>query len=595
MEALTPLPVALPLVVAAVLLALGHVLPRRAADTVSVLTAAAVCVIAAFLAKAASGTPLAYWYGGWTPRDGVAIGIAFVVDPAGAGCAAFTAALFFASFVFSWGYFEEVHARYHAMMLIFLAAMAGFALTGDLFNFFVFFELMSTVAFALTGYKLESSALEGALNFTVTNAVGSFMMLAGIGLLYGRTGALNFAQLHESLAGYPVNGLLALAVALILGALFVKGAIFPFHFWIADAHSVAPTPVCAIFSGIMVPIALFGAARLYWSVFSGSELEHALLRPLLVWFGTATAVIGGFVSLMQRDVKRLLAMSTFSHMGVILVGIGLLSAQGLAGGLLYLVGHGLTKAGLFLIAGIMLSLLNGIDELQLRGSGKAFPVTGAAYALGGLILAGLPVGLTHQGSDLIGAAAHAAGYGFLPPILSGVAGLTGAAILRSGGRIFIGLGPEPGVEAASPSEQEQEKPDRPVWLMLPPAVALIAAALALQALPAEESARDAAMNFVASGSLSPHLLGHAGWPSLSPPPAAAGDPLEPAIGLSVAVLIAALELGRAHLPHSLTRVSDFVTGPVFRALDRIHNGVVTDYVAWLMFGTIVLGSVVVIG
>jgi multicomponent Na+:H+ antiporter subunit D len=345
----------------------------------------------------------------------------------------------------------------------------------------------------------------------------------------------------------------------------------------------------------MVPIALLGAARLYWSVFSGTELEHSLLRPLLVWFGTATAAIGGFVALMQRDVKRLLAMSTFSHMGVILVGIGLLSAQGLAGGMLYVVGHGLTKAGLFLIAGIMLSLLNGIDELQLRGSGKAFPITGAAYALGGLILAGLPIGLMHQGSDLIGAAAASAGYDFLPPILSATAGLTGAGILRGGARIFLGLGPEPGVEAAGPSEQDQEKPNRPIWAMLLPALALISAALALQALPAEEAVRSAAANLVAAGSLPPHLLGHAGWPLLSPPPAAAGDPLEPAIGLSVAVLIAALELGRAHFPRSLTRVSDFVTGPVILALDRIHDGVVTDDVAWLMFGTIVLGGTVVIG
>jgi multicomponent Na+:H+ antiporter subunit D len=85
---------------------------------------------------------------------------------------------------------------------------------------------------------------------------------------------------------------------------------------------VAPSPVCAIFSGIMVPIAVFGAARLYWSIFAGTGLHEAPLKPLLVWLGTATALVGGLVALMQRDVKRLLAMSTVSHMGVLLSGSG---------------------------------------------------------------------------------------------------------------------------------------------------------------------------------------------------------------------------------------------------------------------------------
>ncbi|HKS89726.1 MAG TPA: proton-conducting transporter membrane subunit [Stellaceae bacterium] len=596
MQALTPLPVALPLAIAAVLLIVGHILPRNGADIIAMLTAAAAGLIAVLLAMAASEAPFAYWFGGWQPRDGVAIGIAFVVDPAGAGCAAFAALLFFASFIFSWGYFDEVHARYHALMLIFQGALAGFAMTGDLFNFFVFFELMSTVAFALTGYRLESSALEGALNFTVTNAVGSFMMLAGIGTLYGRTGALNFAQLGRALAGLPPDGLLALAVALIFGALFIKGAIVPFHFWIADAHSVAPSPVCAIFSGIMVPIALFGAARLYWSVFAGSGLDQAPLRPLLVWFGTATALVGGFTAFMQRDVKRLLAMSTVSHMGVLLVGIGLLSSEALAGAMLYLLGHGLAKAGLFLIGGILLSQCAGIDEIKLRGAGKEFPVTGAFYALGGLIMAGLPVGLEHQGDHLIDEAISATGLAFLPPLLSIANGLTGAGILRGAGRIFLGLGPEPGEEALSPTEEEREKQDRPVWLMLLPVVALIGTALALQAVPAEEAARQAAAMFAATGDLAAAVLDQAAWqPVAAAPEPSSASPIEPAIGLAVAIGLAAFELGRDHLPRRLVRAADRATAPLFIGLDRLHDGVVGDYVAWTVFGAIALGVVIAIG
>jgi multicomponent Na+:H+ antiporter subunit D len=596
MDALIPLTVAVPLLVAAVLIAGGHLWPSQWPDAIASMTAAAVAIIAVFLAGGATAGPLVYWFGGWTPREGVAIGIAFVVDPAGAGCAAFVAALFCASFVFSWGYFDEVHARYHALMLIFLGAMTGFALTGDLFNFFVFFELMSTVAFALTGYKLESSALEGALNFTVTNGIGSFLMLAGIGLLYGRTGALNFAQLSHALSGHSADSLVILGFTLLIGALFIKGAIVPFHFWIADAHTVAPSPVCVIFSGIMVPIAIFGAARLYWSVFAGAGLPQPQLRALLVWLGVATAVLGGLVALMQRNVKRLLAFSTVSHMGVLLIGVGLLSAEGLAGGMLYVMGHGLVKGALFMVGGILLAACAGIDEISLRGSGRAFPVTAVCYALGGLLLAGLPVGLEHQGRELMDAAAEAAGYAYLPPILSATSGLTGAGVLRGAGRIFLGLGPEPGEEGESPSEEEREKQDRPVWLMLLPIGAMLIAELVLQVFPTEAAVCSAAASFTATAPLAATVLDSAAWAHPSVPPETSHmHIIGPIIGLSVALGFAGLELARDKFPRYLVRVADLGLGWIFAGLDRLHNGVVGDYVAWLIVGLLVFGGVLAIG
>src|SRR6185312_511403 len=174
---LAPLPVALPLACAALLLLIGRHLPARLPDAVATAAAAATAAICALLLIRAAEAPIVYWYGGWTPRGGAAIGIDFVIDAAGAGAASFLSLLFTATFVFAWGYFADVGARFHILMLVFLAAMCGFCLTGDIFNLFVFFELMSVTAFALTGYKLEASALEGALNFTVTNSLGSFLLL----------------------------------------------------------------------------------------------------------------------------------------------------------------------------------------------------------------------------------------------------------------------------------------------------------------------------------------------------------------------------------------------------------------------------------
>ncbi len=143
----------------------------------------------------------------------------------------------------------------------------------------------------------------------------------------------------------------------------------------------------------------------------------------------------------------------------------------------YLVGHGLVKGALFMVAGILLATCAGIDEIGLRGVGRQVWPAGIAMALGGLLLAGLPVGLMDEGSRLIDGAATASGRGWISAAIVAAAALTGAAVLRASGRIFLGLGPTPGEEERSPTEEEQESADRPLWLMLAPCALLLALAL----------------------------------------------------------------------------------------------------------------------
>ena len=203
------------------------------------------------------------------------------------------AVLVTAAMTFSWRYFRRVATYYHALMLIFLAGMTGFCLTGDIFDLFVWFEVMGVAAYALTAYRPEErGSLQGALTFAITNSVGAYLSLSGIGLIYGRTGALNMAQIGADIGRHPPNRLVVVAFLLIISGLLIKSAIVPFHFWLADAHAVAPTPVCVLLSGVMVELGLYGIARVYWSVFGQALGQRAALSHLFLALGVLTAVVG---------------------------------------------------------------------------------------------------------------------------------------------------------------------------------------------------------------------------------------------------------------------------------------------------------------
>ena len=151
-------------------------------------------------------------------------------------------------------------------------------------DLFVWSEVMGVAAYALTAYRAEErGSLQGALTFAITNSVGAYLSLSGIGLIYGRTGALNMAQIGAYINRHPPSGLVVVAFLLVIsGLLDIKSAIVPFHFWLADAHAVAPTPVCVLLSGVMVELGLYGIARVYWSIF-GQALGHRAAISTCSW------------------------------------------------------------------------------------------------------------------------------------------------------------------------------------------------------------------------------------------------------------------------------------------------------------------------
>ena len=580
--ALVPFPVILPLAVAAVILALGHLTPRHVPEAVSLIVALVVAGLDLALALAARGGTLVYWFGGWTPQPDVTLGIAFAVDPASGGFACFVGLLFAATFVYAWGFFEEVRATFAVLMLLFLAALQGFALTHDLFNMFVWFEVMSVAAFALTGFSLRRSSLAGALNFTVCNSLAATFMLAGIGLLYARTATLDFDRMGRAVALAGSDPVVIGGFCLVGCALLIKTALVPFQFWLADAHAVAPSPVSVIFSGAMVPAALFVFGKLVWQVFYGAAIPMEIVHGLLMALGALTAAAGGLLAWSQRHLKRLLAFSTISHMGIVVTGLASPDPVGTAGLLAYILGHGLVKGALFMLVGILLATRSSVDELDLRGLGREgiWPA-GIAMAGAALLLGGAPIGILHGGADLVAATRPAFGSTVVhAAVLLGTA-LTGAAVLRAAGRIYLGLGPDPGDEAQAPTEKEQERADRPLWLMLSPAVLLLALAVLVPAERVRTIATDVMPLFApAAGPVSVHKP--TAWTSA-----------EPWLAVVGMLLVTGAALFREHLPDQMTAGTTRGLGPLFKTLNRLHSGIVTDYVVWIAVGVALFATVAI--
>jgi multicomponent Na+:H+ antiporter subunit D len=613
MNQLFPLAVTVPLLTAAALLALRPLLKnkRLVRDLIALGAAVAVAVMLLFLVIRTSGGSV-YWFAGFRPSGGVAIGIDFEADPFNAGLACLGAVLMTSAIVFAWRYFPQVGTYFHVLMLTFLAGITGFCLAGDVFDLFVWFELMGVSAYALTAYRPEERGpLQGALNFAIVNSVGAYLSLTGIALIYGRTGALNMAQISRYVTTHPTDGLVVVAFLLIITGLLVKSAIVPFHFWLADAHAVAPTPVCVLFSGVMVELGLYAIARMYWSVFGAALGHRAAISHLFLVLGVLTALVGALFCFRERHVKRLLAFSTISHAGMFLAGFALLTPLGLAGEALYVAGHACVKAALFFGAGIILHRLHSVNETWLHGRGRRLRVTGAMFTLAALGLADLPPFGTFLGKGWIddsGAQVLAGGW-WLSAVFCLCTVLVAGAVLRVAFGVFYGLGDPPAEDSRMMAEANEETGETesgrrrtPLTMLVPPCflVALgLAAGIAAMVPRVASALESAAVRFEDQSAYASLVLSGARTATpASPYPAAAPDVTAAAVVTALAsvagavlLALAALYWRRLPVPRAL-QARAIAAGPALTGLTRgLQSGVVNDYVTWLVAGVAAIGAI----
>jgi multicomponent Na+:H+ antiporter subunit D len=328
------------------------------------------------------------------------------------------------------------------------------------------------------------------------------------------------------------------------------------------------------------------------------------LRAILIALGVVTALLGAFMCVMQRHIKRLLAFSTISHVGMFICGLGLLSAKALAGVGVYLVGHGLTKGALFMCAGVLLHRFATIDEFDLHGRGRAVPFVGALMVAGALLLTAAPGLTTYFGKSLLEGAAGDAGYGWLIAVFILVSAVTGGAVLRVTGRVFMGWGPAEGPDPRQARAAEErvdetrgERDRTPLLMMVVPAVLLMLAVvvgLIPDFVPAVE--RNAA-RFVDHGAYGRWVLQGlpVRWAHAATSREEAIDIVYSALAVAGALGTAALGLFGRPLREGLpTRL----TGPAraaLRSVRRLHSGHIGDYIAWWTAGAAGLGLVCLVG
>ncbi|RLE53662.1 MAG: cation:proton antiporter [Candidatus Methanomethylicota archaeon] len=321
------------------------------------------------------------------------VGVMFYVDLISIFFSAVFIFLGFVSAIHSTRYMERDTGlgAYYALLQLMTLGMVYVTFTGDLFNLFVFWEVMAISSYVLVAFRKELwEPVEAGLKYLVMSGAGSATMLFAMSLIYGLTGSLNFVYVSEAFRSMQPTPLHYLAIAMLVVAFGIKAAAFPFWTWLPDAHPAAPSPISAMLSGVVIKTGVYGILRVIFLLFPLAMFHYG---AMLFVMAALTMTIGNIGALLQRDIKRLLAFSSVAQIGYILVGLAAAGygclVDGLASAMFHVFNHAIMKGLAFLAAGALIYRLETRSLDDLAGVGRKMPIstvslTIALFALGGV-------------------------------------------------------------------------------------------------------------------------------------------------------------------------------------------------------------------
>lgn len=328
---------------------------------------------------------LKYYLGGWHPP----LGITLVMDGLSLLFVSITLVSLILIVIYSIGYIGHHEGKYYVLYFLITAASMGTLLTGDMFNIYVFIEMLTITSGALIAFKRTKEASAAAIKYLIYNILAGLFFFFGILLIYFNLGTLNMAEISQAFSSLE-SGRQLFILAIFLTAILIKIGIFPFIFWLPKSYDSAPSPVTAVLSGVLSKVYLYIFIRIFWTVIGFEVLKALNLNILLLDLALFSSFLGHVFALQSNNIKRLLGYSSIGHIGMILAVIMLNTEAGFYGGILHIISHMFMKAGLFVGCGYLLQYTRSHAYRNFKGVGLRNKTVFIAFIALLLSMIGMP-------------------------------------------------------------------------------------------------------------------------------------------------------------------------------------------------------------
>ncbi len=359
---------------------------RRFAEAAANLAGLVMASFSLYLVQiVAAHKSVVYKIGGWSSS----LGICLVADGLSALMLLLINCVSMLVMVYSVTYMNGYSDRwkFYALFMLLLAGLNGLALSGDMFNLYVFLELTSITAYILVAFGISPESLEASFKYAIMGTLASLFILLGIAFVYAHASTLNMAGIAAALTERPNPVLTGFVSVLFLAGFGLKAALVPFHAWLADAHSSAPSPVSALLSGVVIKtLGVYAIMRVFFNVLGVSDKLGLALMVL----GSLSMILGALMAIAQNDIKRMFAYSSVSQVGYIIFALGINTPLAILGAVFHMLNHAIFKPLLFLNAG-SIERATGTRELsRMGGLNKDLHFSGFAGLIGAMSISGVP-------------------------------------------------------------------------------------------------------------------------------------------------------------------------------------------------------------